>query len=44
MLREALEILQELPVGLLFDTQTVSEVWVDVVDRTMVFLIGVCQG
>ena len=41
--QEARDLLQELPVGLLFDSRTVSDVWIDVVDRTMVFLIGVCQ-
>ena len=41
--QEARDLLQELPVGLLFDSQTISNVWIDVVERTMVFLIGVCQ-
>ena len=44
VLQEALEIFQELPVALLFDTHAVSNVWMDVVDRTMGFLTDVCQG
>lgn len=44
VLGDALEILQELPVALLFDTSSVSAVWLDVVDRTMAFLSDVCHG
>lgn len=44
VLHEALDILQELPVALLFDSSSVSEVWLDVVDRTMKFLSEVCRG
>ena len=44
VLEQALSILQELPVALLFDTSSLSGVWVDVVDRTMLFLGEVCQG
>ncbi len=44
VLEDALEILRELPVALLFDTSAVSGVWLDVVDRTMVFLSDVCHG
>lgn len=44
VLQEALGILQELPVCLLFDTGAVSEVWIDVVDRAMKFLTDVCRG
>ena len=44
MLQEALGILQEMPVALLFDTTAVSEVWLDVVDRAMKFLSDVCRG
>ncbi|CAI8025913.1 E3 ubiquitin-protein ligase HERC2 [Geodia barretti] len=41
---EAREILQELPVGLIFDSRHVSDVWIEVVDRTMTFLTRICQG
>ena len=41
---ETLQILQELPVALLFDTASVSAVWVDVVDRSMLFLGDICKG
>ena len=44
VLREALDVLQELPVALLFDTSCVSNVWVDVVDRSVRFLSEVCEG
>ena len=44
VLQEALGILQEMPVALLFDTGAVSEVWIDVVDRAMKFLTDVCRG
>ena len=44
VLQEALGILQEMPVALLFDTEAVSEVWIDVVDRAMKFLTDVCRG
>ena len=44
VLQEALGILQELPVALLFDAGAVSEVWLDVVDRAMRFLTDVCRG
>ena len=44
VLQEALGILQEMPVALLFDTEVVSGVWIDVVDRTMKFLTDVCRG
>ena len=43
-MREALDILQGLPVALLFDKKAVSEVWVDLVERTMAFLVDVCRG
>ena len=41
VLQEALEILQNLPVALLFDTSIVSEVWLEVVDRSMKFLMDI---
>ena len=44
VLQEASEILQELPVALMFDSQSVSGVWLDVVERTMKFLSEVCTG
>ena len=44
VLQEALGILQEMPVALMFDSAAVSEVWLDVVDRTMKFLTDVCRG
>ena len=44
VLQEAYEILHELPVALLFDSTSVSNVWLDVVDRSMLFLSDVCQG
>ena len=44
MFNEAREILQELPVGLIFDSTHISEVWIEVVDRTITFLSGICQG
>ena len=44
VLQEALGILQEMPVALLFNSEGVSEVWLDVVDRAMKFLTDVCRG
>ncbi len=44
VLQEASEILQELPVALMFDSSSISRVWLDVVERTMKFLSGVCIG
>ena len=39
VLQEASEILQGLPVALLFDPASVSHVWLEVVDRSMKFLV-----
>ena len=44
VLTDSLEVLHELPVALLFDTASVSNVWVDVVERSMQFLAEVCKG
>ncbi len=44
VLQESSEILQELPVGLMFDKSSMSGVWLDIVERTMKFLSGVCTG
>lgn len=44
VLQEAYEILHGLPVALLFDSTSVSSVWLDVVDRSMLFLSEVCRG
>jgi hypothetical protein len=41
VLQEACEILQGLSVALLFDTASVSEVWLEVVDRSMKFLVDI---
>lgn len=41
VLQEACEILQSLSVALLFDTTSVSEVWLEVVDRSMTFLVDI---
>ena len=41
VLGEALDILQSLPVALLFDTSSVSEVWLEAVDRSMKFLMDI---
>lgn len=41
VLGEALEILQGLSVALLFDATAISPVWLEVVDRTMRFLMDV---
>lgn len=41
VLQEALEILQGLPVALLFDTASVSQVWLEVVDRSIKFLMEI---
>ena len=44
VLQEAYEILHGLLVALLFDSTSVSSVWLDVVDRSMLFLSEVCRG
>ena len=41
VLGEALEILQGLSVALLFDIKTVSAVWLEVVDKSMKFLMDI---
>ncbi len=41
VLGEALEILQSLSVALLFDTKTMSPVWLEVVDKSMKFLMDI---
>ena len=41
VLQEALEILQGLPVALLFDMASVSQVWLEVVDRSIKFLMEI---
>lgn len=41
VLQEALEILHGLSVALLFDTASVSQVWLEVVDRSMKFLVDI---
>jgi len=44
VLQEAYEILRGLPVALLFDSTSVSSIWLDVVDRSVMFLAEVCRG
>lgn len=44
VLQEAYEILRGLPVALLFDSTSVSSIWLDVVDRSVLFLAEVCRG
>ena len=44
VLQEAFEILHGLPVALLFDSTSVSTIWLDVVDRSVLFLTEVCKG
>ena len=44
VLQEAISVLHDMPVAMLFDTTTASNVWIDMVDRTIQFLISVCSG
>lgn len=41
VLQEAVDIMQGLSVALLFDTASVSQVWLEVVDKTMKFLMDI---
>ena len=44
VLQEAISVLHDMPVALLFDTTATSNVWIDMVDRTVQFLLSVCLG
>ena len=44
VLQQALDVLQELPIPSLFNGPNISNVWLEVVDRSMEFLKSVCQG
>ena len=44
VLQQALDVLQELPIPSLFDHPSISNVWLEAVDRCMEFLQSVCQG
>ena len=44
VLQEAISVLHDMPVALLFDMTTTSNVWADMVDRTIQFLFSVCLG
>lgn len=44
VLQQSLEVLQELPIPSLFNGPSVSNVWLEVVDRSMEFLKTVCLG
>jgi len=43
VLEEALTILQSLPVGSMFGAQSISDIWLDTIDRTSIFLSSVCM-
>jgi E3 ubiquitin-protein ligase HERC2 len=44
LLRESLEALQDLPEATLFEGQAISPVWLEVVERSSIFLREVVSG
>ena len=44
VLQDALVTMQALPVAILFDVSSISPIWLEVVDRTMKFLITMQKG
>lgn len=44
VLQQALDILQDMPMPMLFDLSNVSNVWLETVDQCMKFLSSVCCG